>query len=157
MADMQIKSSGNEVFNGNFVNLQAAKATWNFTRISKAPPLPGQWKPAETDAIGFTNPILTIDGVMNLKNTHAQNETGSLIDFDFLNEFVAASGATIFSDDVINATDNSDMFMEVRRWGFTMNARNQEAPDVRSQTQPYRLELTAASGTVWWSGTGIIT
>ncbi len=157
MADLTIKTSGNEVFNGNPISLRVKTIGWTYNRITKSPATPGNWKPNELDSVGFTNPTMTINGIMNLQNTHATNETGSVVDFHFLNEFIAASGVKILTDDTIKATDNSDMFVEATRWNFTVNADEGETASLRSATQPYRLELIAASGTVWWSGTGIIT
>lgn len=157
MTDTTLQSSGNEVFDGNALNLKSARTNWNYVRLVSSPPLPGAWKPAETDAVGFNNPLITIDGKIDLTQTHGENETSSNIDFQFLNEFVAASGAAILTDDVLKAGDGGTLFVEPRRWSMTMVANKTPSANVQRTEQPYRIELFVASGTVWYSGTGIIT
>lgn len=155
MTETTLRSSGNEVFSSNAITLNATKLQWTYKRLMNAPPLPGQWSPAETDALGFENPTLRVEGIMNIQNTHAQNEAGSLIDFMFLNEFVGSSGLKYLSDDVIKASDGTDLLMDVIDWTFAQSAKDTETINVRSKTQGYTLNLVAASGAPWYSGTGI--
>ena len=155
MTETTLRTSGNEVFSSNKITLNANRTQWNYKRLVSAPPLPGQWAPAETDAIGFENPTIRVEGFMNVQNTHAQNKTGSLIDFFFLNEFVGSSGLKYLSDDVLKSSDGSDLLVEVLNWSFSQTAKDTPEKDVRSQAVPYLLNLVVASGTPWYSGTGI--
>lgn len=156
MADSFIRSSGNEVFAGAQIGLNSKEVTWDFDRLTKAPTLPANWKPAEIDSVGFKNPTLKIRGLIDGTKTHSENETDSKIDFNFLNELVSSSGLKYFADDFYKPVTGSEFLVEIDKIQIPQVAKQQEMPNIRSNSTPYTLNLIVASGTPWWSGTGIL-
>ena len=156
MADSFIRTSGTEVFNGNKLALRSQKLNWNFDRLTEAPPLTAAWRFPEIQSNGIKAPLLTIDGLFDASVSHGTNETGSTVDWHFLNELVMASGPKYFTDDYMKPTTGSELLVEIINLNIPFDARQTSAADVRSETQKYTMRLYVASGTVLWSGTGIL-
>jgi len=156
ISDMKIKTSGTEVFNGNYLNLNATSFSYDMKRMVVTPQMPGAWKYAEQDTTGFQNPTIKINGLYDASVCHATNETGSNIDFFFLNELDVASGLKYFKDDYFTDTKGSPFLVEILNMGTSQEARKQEGADERSSTTNYTMTLVVVSGTLPWSGTGIV-
>ncbi len=156
MADSFIRTSGNEVFDGNQLGLKSFDFNYTYNRLTNAPSQPSSWQLAEVDSVGFANPRLTVKGLIDGTKTHGQNETGSVVDFNFLNELVASSGLKYLQDDFYKPVSGSEFLVEVDNFTIPQRADRQEEANVRSETTKYTLRLVIASGTPWWSGTGIV-
>lgn len=156
MVDSFIRSSGTEVFNGNQIGLQAKKYSWTFGRLTNAPEKPGLFSFPEQMSVGIKAPTLNIQGIFDATLPHSSSETGSTIDYYFLNELVLASGPKYFMDDYVKPSSGSELLVEIIQWNMTMDAKDSEARDIKPTAQNYNLNLVVISGTPLFSGTGII-
>lgn len=151
-----IRSSGNEVFNGNTIDLKVSVMTYDYVRLTSVPERPAKWQLPEADSVGFKAPVINLEGLFDASVSHGTNEAGSKIDWNFLNELVAASGPKYFHDDTIIGPTGSEILVEIAKIQVPQVAKNTPAPNIRSETQKYTMQLFVISGTVWFTGTGII-
>jgi hypothetical protein len=157
VSDAQIKTSGTEVFNGNWLNLNATSIDWQMKRNVSTPVKPGNWSSyAEQDSTGFVNPTISIDGIYDASVSHGTNETGSNIDFQFLNELHVASGLKYLKDEYFTDTTGSPFLVEITKIATEQTASRQPGNSERSPVTQYAIQLVIVSGTPPWSGTGIV-
>lgn len=156
MTDTRIRTSGTEVFLGQMLNMNSQNIVWNYTRMTNVPEVPGKWRLPEADSVGIKAPTMVLTGLYDASVSHATNQAGSMIDFQFLNELVTASGVKYLRDDHFKPPSGSEMIVEITSLGINQSAQNSSEPNTRPITQKYTLNLVVVSGTPWWTGTGIV-
>lgn len=158
-SDAKLRTSGNEVFGGSYLNLNATEINITMKRLVAVKPLPGVWLYVEQDTTGFEAPVIKLQGIYDASVTHGAQETGSNIDFQFLNELHRSSGLMYFQDSYLQAVDGNDFLVDIIELSTQQKAVKNigaEGAASRSPTTPYSMTLVVVSGTPLFSGTGIL-
>ncbi len=140
-----MKTSGTAVFNGNEINMRTISVDYAFSAFLGVPSLPGAGSITAIDWVGFGNPLIKVNGVMDVSVDHATNETGSNIDFYFLKDLASHPQPKIFSDPLFGS-GGSAVFVQIKSFGVGWNADRTSEPGTFSNAIPYNMTLIQDSG-----------